>query len=425
VSIGPSFLGGAQSRLLPMSIPFRFFTAAAIFHVIFWGMAALNADIVVGFNEGFGLALGTVHVLTLGVFLMTAIGASLQLLPVATRHATRAIWPSHLVSAALIGGTPLLVWGMATGDEHVALWGGGALSCGVLVYVIVMGDNLVRTKGQNSVVAFCTAALVSLIVVCALGLSLVLDFDLAFFADHTSVLGVHFVLAVFGFMGLLAFGFSLILIPMFTLAGHVPDGRGYLVLGLSLLAIILSCLGITFKIPWLIHFAFSAGMAAVGFYVATMFGCLKKGMRKRLGLPFVLIRLSWLMLLFSLPYGWATWIGWIDGPGWPVFGFALLVGWLLTFVLGILLKIVPFLSSMHSTMGEGSAVRLSTLTPELPQKVLVACHPLAIILVGGGIFMGQSVLILAGALIGALGAIAMLAYVLEVMRRLIVHQRKS
>jgi len=424
MSIGPSFLGGAQSRLLPMSIPFRFFTAAAVFHVIFWIMAGLNADRVGGFNEGLGIALGTVHVLTLGVFLMTAIGASLQLLPVATRQATRAIWPGHLVSASLIGGTPLLIWGMASGDGHVALWGGGAVSCGVLIYVIVMADNLVRAKGQNSVVAFCAAALVSLIAVCTLGLSLVLDFDLGFLTDHSSVLGVHFVLAIFGIMGLLAFGFSLILIPMFTLAGHVPDRRGYLILGLSLLAITLSCLGIAFKIPWIIHFAFSAGIAAAGLYVATMFGCLAKGMRKRLGPPFVLIRLSWLILLFSIAYGWATWTGWIVGPGWSIFGFTLLVGWLLTFVLGILLKIVPFLTSMHSTTGKGSAVRLSTLTPELPQKILVACHPLAIILVGGGIYLEQPVLVQAGALFGSLGAIAMLAYVLEVMRRLIIHQRK-
>jgi len=36
MSIGASFLGGAKSRLLPPSIPFRFFSAAAVFHVFMW-----------------------------------------------------------------------------------------------------------------------------------------------------------------------------------------------------------------------------------------------------------------------------------------------------------------------------------------------------------------------------------------------------
>jgi hypothetical protein len=36
VTLAATFLGGAQSRLLPASIPFRFFAAAAAFHVLMW-----------------------------------------------------------------------------------------------------------------------------------------------------------------------------------------------------------------------------------------------------------------------------------------------------------------------------------------------------------------------------------------------------
>ena len=36
MTLAATFLGGAKSRLLPASIPFRFFIAAAIFHVAMW-----------------------------------------------------------------------------------------------------------------------------------------------------------------------------------------------------------------------------------------------------------------------------------------------------------------------------------------------------------------------------------------------------
>ncbi len=423
MSIGPSFLGGAQNRLLPMSVPFRFFIAGGVFHILFWGMVGLNAEAVSDFEGGLGTALSAVHVLTLGVFLMTAVGASLQLLPVATRRATRAVWPAEIISLLLIGGVPILVWGMAVADVRLALSGGGAVSVGLLIYIVLIGENLFQAKGLGPVIAFAWAALASLIALSGLGLSLVLDFELGLFADHSTVAGVHFVLAVFGFMGLLAFGFSFILIPMFALAGSVANRRGYLILGVSVLAIALACGGIMLKKDPVIESAFLSGLIAAVIYVCTMFGLLKAGMRKRLGIPFILVRSSWVMLPVSLVMGAVIGTGWISGLGWTVFGFAVLVGWLLTFLLGIVLRITPFLASMHSTLGEGRPARLSSLTPEWPQKVLVVCHPLAFVVVGGGIIVGQGIMVEVGAGIGVIGALALLAYIVDVTRRLAYHRR--
>src|SRR5690606_28326842 len=42
--LAASFLGGAKSRLLPASIPFRFFGAAAIFHVLTWLALLAGSD---------------------------------------------------------------------------------------------------------------------------------------------------------------------------------------------------------------------------------------------------------------------------------------------------------------------------------------------------------------------------------------------
>ena len=79
MSIAATFLGGAKSRLLPPSIPFRFFAAAAAFHVLMWLGLFIGAEEAASFRGGLGVALASVHLLTLGVLTTTAIGASVQL----------------------------------------------------------------------------------------------------------------------------------------------------------------------------------------------------------------------------------------------------------------------------------------------------------------------------------------------------------
>jgi len=89
------FLAGAGSRLLPPSIPFRFFGAAVVYHLLAWGALLAGAEYVPRFAGGLGWPLAALHLVTLGVLVMTAIGASLQLLPVATRRSVGTTrWPA-------------------------------------------------------------------------------------------------------------------------------------------------------------------------------------------------------------------------------------------------------------------------------------------------------------------------------------------
>ena len=44
MTLAASFLGGAKSRLLPPSIPVRFFAVAAIFHVLMWLAIEMGDD---------------------------------------------------------------------------------------------------------------------------------------------------------------------------------------------------------------------------------------------------------------------------------------------------------------------------------------------------------------------------------------------
>src|SRR5512134_1449579 len=96
-SAGASFALGASGRLLPLSLPMRFFGAAAVFHLLAWVALGAGAVQTPRFGGGIGWPLAALHAVTLGVLAMSAIGASLQLMPVATRQALR----SHRAVAAL------------------------------------------------------------------------------------------------------------------------------------------------------------------------------------------------------------------------------------------------------------------------------------------------------------------------------------
>ena len=95
MKLAGAFLSGATSRLLPASIPLRFFGAAIASHLLAWLALLAGSEAMPRFAGGLGWTLAALHLVTLGVLAMTAIGASLQLLPVATRQPVGSIrWPA-------------------------------------------------------------------------------------------------------------------------------------------------------------------------------------------------------------------------------------------------------------------------------------------------------------------------------------------
>jgi hypothetical protein len=147
---------------------------------------------------------------------------------------------------------------------------------------------------------------------------------------------------------------------------------------------------------------------------------LATGMRKLLGLSFVLVRSAWTMLPVTLLVGLAALYGYAGPNGPTLFGFLLIGGWLLTFLLGILQRILPFLASMHATRAAGSAPPLmSQLAASAPLKLHAACHGTALLLIAIAIAADIRELMLPGAAIGLAGALAFAWFTAAVTRRVI------
>ena len=180
------FANVSRSRLLPMSLPFRYFGAAAAFQLGAWALLLFFPTELVNFEIGLGPAFAALHLLTLGVLAMSAIGARLQLLPVATRQPVRALWAVKLVWWSLVPG--VIAFAAAAGAYRPDLMGLGAVAVvfALLVYSVLLFRNLWAAKGMRVVVMHGWAALACLAGLAATGLALVARYEHGIALDHAA-----------------------------------------------------------------------------------------------------------------------------------------------------------------------------------------------------------------------------------------------
>jgi hypothetical protein len=132
---------------------------------------------------------------------------------------------------------------------------------------------------------------------------------------------------------------------------------------------------------------------------------LRARLRPALSPSFLLVRVSWACLLAALA------LAALDFPGGKaLFAIALLPGWLLSFVLGVLQRIVPFLASVHAGRAGASA-----LTPVRLLAAHRALHLAALALLVAAALSGAPALAAAGAACGLAGAAAFATFFVFVL----------
>jgi hypothetical protein len=97
---------------------------------------------------------------------------------------------------------------------------------------------------------------------------------------------------------------------------------------------------------------------------------LRARLRPALGSGFLLVRVSWFCLVASLALALLMALDMAPPRAVLLFGLLLVPGWLLTFLLGVLQRIVPFLASVHASAAARGTPLISALTP----APLLAAH---------------------------------------------------
>ena len=415
-------IAGAGQRLLHERIPMRFFGIAVTAHILAWAALAGVAQNAPGFAGGIGPEIAAVHVLTLGVLVATAMGASLQMLPVALSRPAPPEAACEAVFWSFAAGAVLLIGGFAVTAPTFVAAGAVVAAIGIGIYAVLIGRTLIGHRGQRLVALHVWAAQAAVAVAAAvLAVLLAADIDHGFLPDHGRTALAHAVLAGYGFMGLLALGFSHIMIPMFAIAqppqGRAPEVAFWLVVTALVAGVIGALLGST---P-VVVVAVGLAITGAGLHVRHMVTMLRSRMRKRLGPEFLLIGASWVLLLASLIAAGTVAIDFAPDTGPALFGFLLLFGWLLTLLVGVLQRIMPFLASMHTARAGKAPATPSALTNEKPLTIHRICHLSAVAAVGIGIGIDAPSIITAGAIAGTIGAIFFAWFALTVATRAKAH----
>ena len=413
-----AFLGGAIGRLLPASLPFRHFAAAASFHLFAWLALLAGADEVPRFRGGLGWPLAAVHLITLGVLVMTAVGASMQLFPVATRQPLRSTRGPLLAWWLYAPGVALTALGI--GARHVPVLCAGALliALALVIYAVLLARNLAGARGMPVVVAYGWTAWGSLVVALAAALSLAAGYAGVPVVARDTALALHVPFAAYGFLGMLALGLAHVIVPMFALSQPTDERTAFAAFALALAGLALAGIAaFAFRTPLRIAAA-GAGILAVTLHWRAMQAAIRTGMRRDLGRGFRLVRLSWAMLVVSLFVALAL-AARVPYDALPTFfGFSLIAGWLLTYVLGMLHRIVPFLASMHAARGRHRPPTPSSLAGGRAPGWHVVAHLAALALLALGIAADSPWLVRIAALVGLTGAAAFLFFVANVIARM-------
>ncbi len=149
-----------------------------------------------------------------------------------------------------------------------------------------------------------------------------------------------------------------------------------------------------------------------------MLAALRTGLRRELGRSFTLVRIGWACLAASLLLAGAVALE-LPMPGLPTLWTLVLIGgWLLTFVLGMLQRIVPFLASMYAAGRGRRAPTPSSLSSQRPLALHFAAHLAALAGLALAVLADSPALAALAAAVGALGAGAFVVFFVGLLRRL-------
>lgn len=413
-----AFLSGAKGRLLPASLPFRFFGSAIAFHLLAWPALFVGADGFPRFAGGLGWTLAALHLVTLGTLAMTAIGASLQLLPVATRQPVGSPRSIAAVWWVYTPGVAMLVLGMGLAQTRLLAAGALLVVTALAGYALLLARNLVGARGMHGIVAHGWGALASLLLVLASGLALAGAYVGWPVLGRGTAVSLHVVFAAYGFMGLLALGLAYILVPMFALSPAPSEIRVRSSAALAIVALALAATASFGVAPLPLRIAaLAAAAAATALHLRSMAVALSSGLRRALGRSFTLVRIAWALLVASLALALGLVLE-LPLPGLPtLFGLVLIAGWLLGLLLGFLQRILPFLASMHAGAGRRLPPTPSSLTADRPLALHFGCHLAALALLTLAVLLDSPLLARLGALTGLVGAGAYAWFFATVLRR--------
>jgi hypothetical protein len=215
--------GLSLNQAPPLSVPFRFFITAPLFGILL-GLVFFFFPIDVIINRYSPIAVGVIHLFTLGILSMIIFGAMQQMMPVlAGAVIKKPILFANVVHTSLTLGT--LCFSGSFIFEIKPLLHIGALFLGIafLTFFSVSSYLLLKVKFLTSTVNAMKLFTFSGVITALLGLFLAYSHianNIGTF--HYNFVYIHLLFGLFGFATILIMGVSFQVIPMFYVALDFP-----------------------------------------------------------------------------------------------------------------------------------------------------------------------------------------------------------
>jgi hypothetical protein len=338
--------GLSLDKIPPIGTPLNFFLIAPVFGV-------LAGILLIGFpelltNRWLPATLAFTHLLTLGVGAMVMLGGLFQVLPVVSNRSIpgdQVIAP--WVHQAMVWGTLTLTAGFLTSWGWLIGLAAFLLASGFGLFVSAFGTGLVRARPAGDTTVALRLAALSLVATLVLGgmqLSLHLWPEAGLYRPHQTQL--HAFVGAFGWVLLLVMGVSFQVIPMFHVAPAFPR---WVCRRLTLVVFSANAVVLLAGHP-VAAYALPLTMVATILYATEALKVLMARKRKLVDytVRFWQLGLTQLIAAALLALG----LTFTEGGAWraPVelaLGLVFALGFVLSVMLGMLQKIVPFLIFLH------------------------------------------------------------------------------
>jgi hypothetical protein len=364
------FRGLSTDQAPPFEVVYRFFLFAPLFLIIAGALILFNDSEVVLSRHSF-VAISIIHLFTVGYMSMIMIGASMQFLPVIVGAIYKKV---HLITKILLSSLILFLILFLSGFllEHNQLlfYASEIIFASILFFVFISLISINQTTNSDNTTKSIKIAFIMFGIGTSLGVYLLLSFSSNNFSQsHFDISFAHAILMIFGWGLFFIFGIALKVVPMFWVASDYEDSQIKSFIYMSLIAISLIVLNIYFGNETLKIVALSyLGLVLLLFSYTTID---KLNNRKR-KISDISVELWQMSMRFLFVGGLLIFASFFIEIEYVLIAIVFGYGFIVTLTIGMLYKIIPFLSWWHSStiLAQKGIFSVPTVRDMIPSKEL-------------------------------------------------------
>ncbi|MDD2742513.1 MAG: hypothetical protein PHV02_09575 [Rhodocyclaceae bacterium] len=381
----------------PFSAPLRFFLTAPLFALLA-GLLLLWEGPELLLSRWTPGALAATHLLTIGFMLQTMLGALIQIMPVvAGVNIENPIVFARWVHIGLTLGALTLVSGFYFSLPTALTIAAIVLGISVSGFLVGVLRPLSRTPSTSPTIRGIKLAMLGLAGVVGLGMLLAFSLAHGWALPLMALTDLHASWGLGAWGGILLAAMAYVVVPMFQLTPGYQARLSWWFPLLLMICVGVWSLGVLLDVSILGRLAQAvANLLGIGFCGFTLRLQLKRR-RARADVTFRYWQLGLTSAIFALIMGLTAtlWPDLATSNQWPiVVGLLLIVGGFLSFITGMLYKIIPFLGWIHlQSLGEYKvpAPPMKKILDEPAMNLQMLAHGVALLVLLVAVFVPELV----------------------------------